>query len=114
MYLCAIFLLIFNTEIIFCTICTYVYIFIHISIDKSIFLYNNFYVIATCFHKKIAMRSPVCMYGYHVRAFESSLVIYIERDVLRTISNDVILVHFQQMKNKLFSLQFWLLQLFLV
>jgi len=32
------------------------------------------------------------------------LVTYIERDVLRTISNDIILVHFQQMKNILFSL----------
>ena len=34
----------------------------------------------------------------------TSLVTYIERDVLRTINNDIILVHFQQMKNILFSL----------
>ncbi|PNX86157.1 HAT family dimerization domain containing protein [Trifolium pratense] len=32
------------------------------------------------------------------------LVTYIERDVLRTIGNDVILAHFQQMADKLFSL----------
>jgi len=44
------------------------------------------------------------MHGYPTRAFDSSLVTYIERDVLRTISNDIILVHFQQMKNRLFSL----------
>ena len=30
------------------------------------------------------------------------LVTYIERDVLITISNDVILAHFQQMENKAF------------
>jgi hypothetical protein len=28
------------------------------------------------------------------------LITYIERDVLGTISNDVILTHFQQMKNR--------------
>jgi len=32
------------------------------------------------------------------------LVTYIERDVLKTISNDVILTHFQQMNNRVFSL----------
>jgi len=32
------------------------------------------------------------------------LVTYIERDVLKTISNDVILAHFQQMKNRELSL----------
>lgn len=32
------------------------------------------------------------------------LVTYIERDVLETISNDVILAHFQQMENRAFSL----------
>jgi hypothetical protein len=30
------------------------------------------------------------------------LVTYIERDVLRTISNEVILAHFQQMKCRVF------------
>jgi hypothetical protein len=44
------------------------------------------------------------MHGYPTRAFDSSLVTYIERDVLRTINNDIILVHFQQMENRLFSL----------
>jgi len=44
------------------------------------------------------------MHGYPARAFDSSLVIYIERDVLRTIINDIILVYFQQMENILFSL----------
>jgi len=33
------------------------------------------------------------------------LVTYIEKDVLRTISNDINLVDFQQMKNILFSLK---------
>jgi len=32
------------------------------------------------------------------------LVTYIERDVLKTISNDVILAHFQQIENRTFSL----------
>jgi len=32
------------------------------------------------------------------------LVTYIEIDVLKTISNDVILTHFQQMENRTFSL----------
>lgn len=32
------------------------------------------------------------------------LVTYIERDVFKTISNDVILTHFQQMKNRAFFL----------
>ena len=32
------------------------------------------------------------------------LVTYIERDVLRTISYDVILAHFQQMENRVFIL----------
>jgi len=44
------------------------------------------------------------MHGYHARTFDSSLVTYIERDVVRTISNDIILVHFQQKENILFSL----------
>jgi len=33
-----------------------------------------------------------------------SSVTYIKRDVVRIISNDIILVHFQQKKNRLFSL----------
>ena len=82
-------------------------------INTKIFFFN-FYAIANCFQKKSAIRSPVHMHGYPTRAFDSSLVIYIERDVLRTISNDIILVHFQQMKNRLFSLYLWLLQLFLI
>jgi len=45
-----------------------------------------------------------CMYKYPARTFDSSILTYIERDVLRTISNDVILVHFQQIENKEFSL----------
>jgi hypothetical protein len=32
------------------------------------------------------------------------LVTYIERDVLKTISNDVILAHFQQLENRAFAL----------
>jgi hypothetical protein len=39
------------------------------------------------------------MHGYHARAFDSALVTHIERDVLRTTSNDIILVIFQQMGN---------------
>ena len=46
------------------------------------------------------------MHGYPVRAFDSSLVIYIERDVLRTIINDIILVYFQQMENIFFFCNF--------
>jgi hypothetical protein len=34
----------------------------------------------------------------------TSLVTYIERGVLTTISNDMILFHFQQMESRLFSL----------
>jgi hypothetical protein len=32
------------------------------------------------------------------------LVTYIERNVLKTVSNDVVLAHFQQMDTRLFSL----------
>jgi len=53
------------------------------------------------------------MHGYPARTFDSSLVTYIKKDRLRIINNDVILVHFQQIENRLFSLLFWLLQLFL-
>jgi hypothetical protein len=35
---------------------------------------------------------------------EETYARFIERDVLKTINNDVILAHFQQMNNKLFSL----------
>jgi len=63
-----------------------------------------FFVIYTCFQKKSSARSPVCIHGYPTRAFDSSLVTYIKRDVLRKINNDIILVHFQQMENRLFSL----------
>jgi len=45
--------------------------------------FNNFYAIATCFQKKSATRSPVRMHEYHATAFDSSLITYIERDVLR-------------------------------
>jgi len=44
------------------------------------------------------------MHEYPAKAFDSSLVTYIEREVLKTISLDIILVHFQQIENRLFSL----------
>jgi len=34
------------------------------------------------------------MHEYPARTIDSSLVTYIKKDVLRTITNDVILVHF--------------------
>ena len=55
----------------------------------------------TYFQKKNVTRSPVRMHGYPPRALDSSLVIYVEKDVLEKISNDIILVHFQR---RLFSL----------
>ena len=91
----SILLLIVNTKIFFFTICTYVYIFISY-INTKIFFYN-FYAIATCFQKKSATRSPVRMHEYP--AHLTSLVTYIKKDVRRTISNDIILVHFQLMKS---------------
>jgi len=66
----SIFLLIFNTKIIFFT---YAYVSIHISIQRSIYLFYfiyNFYAIVTCFQKKSVTRSPVRMHGYHARAFD--------------------------------------------
>ena len=75
---------VFCTEIFFYTICTYVYTFIHITMHRFFLIFfNNFYAIATCFQKKSATRSPVRMHEYHATAFDSSLITYIERDVLR-------------------------------
>jgi len=76
-------------------------IFLFIYQYRHLFFYS-FYAIATCFKKKSATRSLVRMHGYPTRAFDSSLVTYIERDVLKIISNDIILGHFQQIKNRLF------------
>ncbi|KEH34755.1 hypothetical protein MTR_3g068180 [Medicago truncatula] len=44
-----------------------------------------FYTIATCFQKKSSTRSFVHMGGYPGRAFDSSLVTYIERDALEQL-----------------------------
>ena len=79
------FLVIFNTKIIFVQF-VYMSIFLFIYQYRGIFFYN-FYSIANCLKKKSATRSPIHMHGYPARAFDSSLVIYIERDVLRTITN---------------------------
>jgi len=48
-------------EIIFCIVGIYIYIFIHISIHRSIFLYN-FYAIATCFQKKLVQHANPPVY----------------------------------------------------
>jgi len=71
-------------------VCLYFYSYINTYIFS-----NNFYAIATCLKKK-RTRSPFRMHGYPTGAFDSSLVTYIERDVLRKISNDIILVHFHR------------------
>jgi len=62
------------------------------SIQRSIYFYNSYHLRLA--FKKRAQCAFICT-GYHVRAFDSSLVTYIKRDVLRAISNDIILVHFQ-------------------
>ena len=68
----------FITDIIFCIICTHVYILIDISIHRF-FFFNNFYVIATCFRKKNATRSPVHMHGNLARAFDIFCNLYRKR-----------------------------------
>ena len=52
--------------------------------------------IAQCAHPSVC----TCILLEHLTSF----ITYIDRDVLRTISNDIILVHSQQMRNILFSL----------
>jgi len=72
-----------------------IFLFIYQYKDFYYYFYS-FYAIATCFHRSVCANIML----EHL----TSLVTYIQRDVLRTISNDIILTHFQQIENILFSL----------